>query len=632
MRLSVFIKKSTMFLLLVTSSVYSATINVTGTDGSVADDGDCSISEAIIAANTDNIVFAATGECNAGSGADTINLSADVTLTARFNGNEGGNGTPYITGAILLDGNGFSIARSNAATEEFRILFVAATGDLDLRNITLSNGLVTGFDGGGAIENVGTISRIQNSTFSGNQARYGGAIENYNVSNTANTGIIQNSTFSGNSAVLYGGGVYSNSTITTIQNSTFSENEAESGGGIYIYEGVINAFQNTTFSGNSAVSNGAGIRNDNATINMLRNSLFHQNTGGGTECANLNGTLNGSNNLSDNLVSDCPGVSTLTTTTIGPLADNGGSTMTHALLPGSEAIDAGNGDSTTSDQRGFAALNTRDIGAFEVFVPVVMAPTDVSVEATGPLTSPALGVALVTDTDNPGLIAAPSQSVNFVLGTTSILWAATDSYGYTGTDSQDVTIVDTTPPIITAPTDITMEATGTLTTVALGTATATDLVDGTLPVISDAPVSFPVAVTTVIWSATDSGGLIGVDTQLVTIEDTTAPVISITGDNPLNLNEGDTFVDQGATASDSVDGTIVATASGSVDTSIAGSYNITYQATDSQGNTASAIRVVIVNPVDVVGSPTPVPMGNLWTWLLLVALMLGLSCLLLKKQ
>ena len=91
--------------------------------------------------------------------------------------------------------------------------------------------------------------------------------------------------------------------------------------------------------------------------------MFHQNTGAGNECS---GTINGNNNLSDNATSGCPDVTTtLTIATVGPLADNGGSTMTHALLVGSEAIDAGDANSTITDQRGTNAFGPRDIGAYE---------------------------------------------------------------------------------------------------------------------------------------------------------------------------------------------------------------------------------------------------------------------------
>mgnify|MGYP000568842875 CR=1 FL=1 len=65
-------------------------------------------------------------------------------------------------------------------------------------------------------------------------------------------------------------------------------------------------------------------------------------------------------------MSNCPVVSTtLNASTVGSLADNGGPTMTHALLRGINALDASGGRPTITDQRGFAANGTRDIGAFE---------------------------------------------------------------------------------------------------------------------------------------------------------------------------------------------------------------------------------------------------------------------------
>ncbi|MDE1946105.1 MAG: DUF5011 domain-containing protein, partial [Patescibacteria group bacterium] len=77
--------------------------------------------------------------------------------------------------------------------------------------------------------------------------------------------------------------------------------------------------------------------------------------------------------------------------------------------------------------------------------------------------------------------------------------------------------------------------------------------------------------------------------------DTIPPVITLNGANPMNLTVGDTFADPGATATDDVDGTVPVTASGTVDTSTAGTYTITYTASDAAGNTATDTRSVIVN-------------------------------------
>jgi len=78
--------------------------------------------------------------------------------------------------------------------------------------------------------------------------------------------------------------------------------------------------------------------------------------------------------------------------------------------------------------------------------------------------------------------------------------------------------------------------------------------------------------------------------------DTTPPVITLNGDNPLYLNVGDEFVDPGATATDDVDGDLTEqiVVTGSVDTSKPGEYILTYTVSDSAGNTASVTRTVIV--------------------------------------
>lgn len=80
--------------------------------------------------------------------------------------------------------------------------------------------------------------------------------------------------------------------------------------------------------------------------------------------------------------------------------------------------------------------------------------------------------------------------------------------------------------------------------------------------------------------------------------DTAAPVITIAGDNPLELGTGDTFTDPGATALDAHDGSVSVTASGSVNTATPGTYNITYGAVDVAGNAATAIRAVNVSDDD----------------------------------
>lgn len=155
--------------------------------------------------------------------------------------------------------------------------------------------------------------------------------------------------------------------------------------------------------------------------------------------------------------------------------------------------------------------------------PSVTAPSNRSVEATGTLTAVSLGTASATDAEDGSLTATPDDTGPFAVGTHTITWTATDSGGLSAIDTQTVTVRDSTAPSVTAPSDRTVEATGTLTPVSLGSASATDLVDGTVTASADDTGPFARGTHTITWSATDSEGNTGTDTQVVTVVDTTAP-------------------------------------------------------------------------------------------------------------
>ena len=76
--------------------------------------------------------------------------------------------------------------------------------------------------------------------------------------------------------------------------------------------------------------------------------------------------------------------------------------------------------------------------------------------------------------------------------------------------------------------------------------------------------------------------------------DTNPPAITLNGDTITIIEKYTTYTDPGATALDDIDGELSVTTSGTVDTDLAGTYIITYTATDSAGNTAQANRTVIV--------------------------------------
>ncbi|MGS0681235.1 immunoglobulin-like domain-containing protein [Shewanella sp. 125m-7] len=76
--------------------------------------------------------------------------------------------------------------------------------------------------------------------------------------------------------------------------------------------------------------------------------------------------------------------------------------------------------------------------------------------------------------------------------------------------------------------------------------------------------------------------------------DVQAPVISLNGDSPMLVAHGADFLDPGASVSDNVDTNLAVITSGTVDTRSVGSYNLTYSAVDSAGNSAEVSRVVNV--------------------------------------
>jgi hypothetical protein len=101
---------------------------------------------------------------------------------------------------------------------------------------------------------------------------------------------------------------------------------------------------------------------------------------------------------------------------------------------------------------------------------------------------------------------------------------------------------------------------------------------------------------TLTYTVTDSAGNAAiVVTRTVTVADTVAPVITLAGSASVNHEQGTSYTDLGATATDTVGGAMSVTVTGDVDTETAGIYTLTYTVTDLAGNTATAVtRTVTV--------------------------------------
>ena len=284
---------------------------------------------------------------------------------------------------------------------------------------------------------------------------------------------------------------------------------------------------------------------------------------------------------------------------IGTAMDSMDGTLTPILIAPSDGLQVGTHTVTwnATDSSGNTGTATQNVIVVDTTPPVVTPPTNVTMEATGLLTTVDIGTASATDLVDGVLTLTHDQSSStFGLGTHIITWSATDGSGNTGTATQNVTITDNTPPVVTPPTNVTMEATGLLTTVDIGTASATDLVDSVLTLTRDQSSStFGLGTHIITWSATDGSGNTGTATQNVTITDNTPPVVTPPTNVTMEATGLLTTVDIGtASATDLVDSVLTLTRDQSSSTFGLGTHIITWSATDGSGNTGTATQNVTI--------------------------------------
>ncbi len=124
-------------------------------------------------------------------------------------------------------------------------------------------------------------------------------------------------------------------------------------------------------------------------------------------------------------------------------------------------------------------------------------------------------------------------------------------------------------------------------------ATANDAIDGSVTVTTDDQVGTAAGTYTVIYSAQDSAGNTSTREREVIVADTTDPIVTLTGGASVNHQQGTTYTDAGALATDNIDGSLTPVLNGTVGSG-AGLYTLTYTATDIAGNSAAATRTVTV--------------------------------------
>jgi CSLREA domain-containing protein len=350
-------------------------------NGGITNEGAMLIADSLIVGNVaerdfNGGIFNATGAALVLDGSTVGGNTAD-----RSNGGIGNLGTMEIVDSAVVD---------NIATREFHGGIFNDTG----ATLTLVNSTVSGNTAGrsvGGISNLRTML-IVDSSVTDNVAtgEFNGGIFN----GAGATLTLVNSAVRGNRANRSNGGIGNEGTMEILGSSIVGNAAVrEFNGGIFNATGATLTLMNSTVSGNTANFSFGGafslgtlelvnstVSDNHARVNgglsgsvTLRNSIVAGNAGrqcmGAVVSAGHNLDSDDTCNLTE--AGDMPAVDPM----LGPLADNGGPTETHALLPGSPAIDAIAeadcvdlaGNPVAEDQRGVDRPHGLgcDIGAFE---------------------------------------------------------------------------------------------------------------------------------------------------------------------------------------------------------------------------------------------------------------------------
>ena len=359
----------------------NSTVSGNSTAGSSADGGGISALDGALTLTNSTVSGNSTaGFVAAGGGIYAYN--GDVTLTdSTVSGNStaglaaSGGGIYAVIGALTLTNSTVS-GNSTAGNSADGGGIVAINGDLTLTNSTVSGNSTAGSsaEGGGIYANSGDLT-LTNSTVSGNSTAgsfaEGGGIFAINGDLTLTNSTVSGNSTAGNSAE--GGGIYASRGDLTLTNSTVSDNVSSGdGGGVFVPNSSFNptlTIDNSIIAGNTANGMAVDLVPDPDSVVTIGDSLIGSNDGNNLIAAPV-GMPDGNGNLIGTGASPIDPM-------LGPLADNGGPTQTHALLPGSPAIDAGDPaiafDAAEFDQRGggFARVQFGrvDIGAYESETP-----------------------------------------------------------------------------------------------------------------------------------------------------------------------------------------------------------------------------------------------------------------------
>jgi len=375
-----------VFLLLAAGPVSAATITVGST---------CSLSDALLSAAFDSVV----GGCAAGSGADTIELTGDVTLSSAYS---------PIDSEITINGNGYSISGADA----YRVFSIDSSGNLTINRLTIRDGSDSTGDGGSGIRVSGGTLTLNDSVVRDNSSTGGGTVNAGGISvQGSGTATINRSAIHSNEGTGFGGGInlIGTATVTINRSSIYNNSAGPSGGGIHVGINGAATVNNSSIYGNSAQQGGGARTNSRGTLKLnhvtitdntatatsgvmgggldifegtleMRNSIVFGNNNQNCQVATSDVTFNVN---SGNIIGD----GSTTRCSSGQSSDDpllqsspSGSPPYYALNAGSPAIDAATclTDIPAEDQRGMRRPqgSACDIGAIEFTQADMRSPSD----------------------------------------------------------------------------------------------------------------------------------------------------------------------------------------------------------------------------------------------------------------
>ena len=257
-------------------------------------------------------------QANTSGGRITLASHCTYTLTAPDNPDDG---LPEIAGKVTISGRDTTIRRDPDATQDFRILHVAADGNLTLNSLTVSGGRLPDSSGGGVLNSSGTVN-LNRTVIKGNHAFAGGGLRNIGGQlNLDHSAVVRNTTNE-----LGGGGGITNSTGTVnLSRTLIKGNHAPGGGGIYNVVGGQLNLDHSTVDGNTADGFGGGVHNaEGATMTMKGGALLRNralNNAGGLNNSEGLGNVGGTASL------DSVSVRGNTARVGGGIRNTGGSTL-----------------------------------------------------------------------------------------------------------------------------------------------------------------------------------------------------------------------------------------------------------------------------------------------------------------